>query len=78
MQSKMCDENVLEQMISMQRQKLLDCARKIIPFITSEDLLQPQDFPELETDPELRFEEGVLIGLQSALAAIRATSPRIY
>ena len=63
---------IVEQMIDGQRLKLLALARKTVPYITSEDLLQPQDFPELEADPEVRFEEGVLIGLQSALAALRA------
>jgi hypothetical protein len=34
--------------------------------------MQPNDFPELENHPFFRYEEGVLEGLQSALAGAKA------
>ncbi len=65
-------EVLLQEMIDGQQLKLLSAAQMKVPHITQEDILQPQDYPELEMDPEFRFEEGLLVGLQSALAAIRA------
>lgn len=61
----------IEEMIEVQKQKLLLLSRRIIPHLTPDDLLQPQDFPELEQNPEFRFEEGYLMGLESALCALR-------
>jgi len=65
-------EKVLEELISHQEKKLMNLARRLVPTLTSEDLLQPQDFPELEFHPEFRFEEGILMGLKSALHALLA------
>ena len=62
----------LEQMIESQRKKLFAIANRLIPHITADDLLQPQDYPELETNPEFRYEEGILAGLETALAALYA------
>jgi len=59
-------------MVVVQRNKLLDYARDIQPGLTFEDILQPQDYPDLDNDPEFRFEEGYLMGLESMLAACRA------
>ena len=64
----------LEQMIERQKEKLLTLSRRIIPHLTSDDILQPQDYPELEYNPEFRFEEGYLMGLESALCALRVIS----
>ncbi len=47
-------------------------ARRIVPHVTEEDLLQPNDFPALETNPHFRHEEGVLDGLQVAKMALLA------
>ena len=63
---------VLEEMIEMQKKGLLKLGRRVIPTLTPEDMLQPNDYPELDNHPEFRYEEGILAGLQSALAAIRA------
>lgn len=62
----------LELMIERQKEKLLTLSRRIIPHLTSDDILQPQDYPELEYNPEFRFEEGFLMGLESALFALRS------
>ncbi len=64
---------LLDELINGQKKKLLECGRRIIPYITPEDLLQPNDFPELELHPHFRYEEGILDGLQVAKAAILAS-----
>lgn len=63
---------LLEELIAAQRSKLLATARCIIPHVTEDDLLQPNDFPELELHPYFRYEEGILAGFQAARAAILA------
>lgn len=62
----------MEQMVNEQRKKLFAIARRFVPKITPEDLLQPQDYPELESHPEFRYEEGILAGLETALSALYA------
>lgn len=62
-------EEVFEALIQAQQEKLLKCAQCIIPHITADDLLQPNDFPALETHPYFRYEEGVLEGLLTARMA---------
>ncbi len=68
--SRMVQE--LERMREAQAKKLLSIAARIIPNISQEDLLQPQDYPVLEEHPEFRYEEGVLAGIESALALLYA------
>ena len=65
-------EVILKEAISLQKSKLIKYAESLIPNITEEDILQPNDFPELENHPYFRHEEGVLEGLLSALAAYSA------
>jgi hypothetical protein len=65
-------EQVFDQLVEGQREKLLKFARKIIPTFTTDDLLQPNDFPELENNPLFRYEEGVLEGLLTARMAYLA------
>lgn len=62
----------LEKMVDLERKKLLIFAKRILPQLTSDDILQPQDYPELEDSPEFRYREGVCIGLETALAAVYA------
>jgi hypothetical protein len=64
-------EQTLEEMAEGQRSALLKVARRLVPAMTPEDLLQPNDYPELENHPEFRYEEGVLAGILSALSALR-------
>lgn len=65
-------ERLFEEIIVMQREKLMRHGRRIVSTLTSEDLLQPNDYPELNLDPEFRYEEGVLSGMQSLQTAFRA------
>lgn len=65
-------EKLFNELIALQKQKLLICARELIPYITEDDLLQPNDFPLLENHPYFRYEEGVLEGLLTARMAYLA------
>lgn len=65
-------ESTLESMVEGQKKSLLKLGRRIIPTLTPEDMLQPNDYPELDHHPEFRYEEGILAGLQSAITALRA------
>ncbi len=63
-------ENLFEELIAAQRKKLLKYGQRIVPQVTEDDLLQPNDFPELENHPAFRYEEGVLEGLMTARMAL--------
>ncbi|MES2272640.1 MAG: hypothetical protein V4487_00410 [Chlamydiota bacterium] len=65
-------EKLLEELIEGQKKKVLTTALRIIPQVTEDDLLQPNDFPELEFHPHFRYEEGILDGLQVARTALLA------
>lgn len=65
-------EQLFDELVEGQRAKLFRCAVRIIPKVTPDDLLQPNDFPELETHPLFRYEEGVLEGLLTARMAYLA------
>ena len=54
---------VLDELIVQQKKQLLKTAKRIGPHVTEDDLLQPNDFPELEFHPHFRHEEGILDGL---------------
>lgn len=64
--------DLFDELVKQQREKLLKFAREIIPYITPDDILQPNDFPELENHPFFRYEEGVLEGLLTARMAFLA------
>ncbi len=63
---------IFDEMIRMQQEKVFACARKIVPYVTADDVLQPNDFPELENNPYFRYEEGVLEGMMTAQMAFFA------
>jgi len=67
----MLDE-LFDEMIGAQKEKMQSIAERILPHVTADDLLQPNDFPELENHPLFRYEEGVLEGLLSAYTAYLA------
>lgn len=62
-------ESLFDELISEQEKKVYACARRIIPHITPDDILQPNDFPALENNPHFRYEEGILEGLRTARMA---------
>lgn len=65
-------ESTIDEIALMHRKALLALGRRIIPTLTSEDILQPNDYPELDNHPEFRYEEGVLAGVQTIQMALRA------
>ena len=69
-------ERLLEQMIDQQRHKLLRLARTAVPHLGPDDVLSPHDFPELRACPGFDYEDGLLAGLLSAQAALRAEAAR--
>lgn len=64
---------ILDELIQGQKDRMLGYSRKYYSFITPDDLLQPNDFPFLENNPAFRYEEGILVGLQQAKAALYAS-----
>jgi hypothetical protein len=65
-------DNLIAELIKFQQTKLLQSGRQIIPNLTDDDLLQPNDFNQLEHHPLFRYEEGLLAGIQTVQMAIRA------
>jgi hypothetical protein len=65
---------LVQEIAAQQEACLLASGRRLIPHLTREDLLQPNDFPELEEHPHFRFEEGVLMGIRTVQTALRFKS----
>jgi hypothetical protein len=65
-------ESLIDELVEKNKEALLRLGREIVPTLTSEDVLQPNDYPELENNPYFRYEEGSLAGLQSVQIAIKA------
>lgn len=65
-------EKVFDEIIAYQEQRLLDLASTLVPYVTSDDIMQPFDFPELEESSLFRYEEGYLHGLKAARVAVFA------
>ena len=63
---------LLEQMIGQQEAKVLELGRKWVPFATSEDLRNAEDFKILKDKPIFHFEDGILAGLIAANTALKA------
>src|SRR5882672_9299480 len=64
-------EELVTELEDLQRRKVIDLARRLRPGLTLEDVRNPHDFPELG-DPDWQHADGVLTGIQSVLAAVRA------
>ncbi len=64
-------ETELERMISLQRQRCLELARRLVPGLTPDDLTQPHDFPALLQNWHWNYEDGVLAGLLAAQLTLR-------
>ena len=65
-------QEIFDTLIELQRKKIRQCVDSILPNLTEDDLLQPNDFPQLESNPIFRYNEGVLEGLMSAQMAYLA------
>ncbi len=66
----------IDEMVEKQKALLLELGRRIVPTLTSEDMLQPNDYLELEENPVFRYEEGILAGLLSAQIALKSLERR--
>ena len=64
--------SLLAEMIDAQEAKLLALARRLVPQLTPEDVLNPHDFPALVESAEFNYEDGILTGLRAADMALRA------
>lgn len=65
-------DQLLEEMISQQREKVYGVACEINPRLTRDDVLDAPGFPELASNPKFNYEDGILAGLISAQIALRA------
>ncbi len=65
-------DELLQELVQFHQDKLLQCGQRLIPHLTHEDLLQPNDYPELEFHPYFRYEEGTLAGIQTVQMALWA------
>jgi 8-oxo-dGTP pyrophosphatase MutT (NUDIX family) len=64
---------VLDAMEALQRTKVLELARRLVPHLTAEDLRNPHDFPGLD-DPDWHFEDGQLAGIEAVRFALRTAA----
>jgi hypothetical protein len=71
-------ERLYDKMIDQQRKKVLRLAREAVPYISPEDVMNPDDFPELKAHPTFEFEDGILAGLVSAQVALRAELKSLF
>lgn len=69
-------EALLEEMIAVQRERVLALGRRLAPELSPDDLLQPHDHPRLAGNPDFNFEDGVLAGYLAFRAAFRARRRR--
>ena len=65
-------DRLMLELIALQQKKVLELANKIHPGLSSEDIRNPHDFPDLIADSGWNFEDGILSGLKSAHMALRA------
>ena len=61
----------LTRLEELQAEKVIALARRLHPGVTSDDIKNPHDFPEL-SDPDWHYEDGQLSAYQTVLALLRA------
>jgi hypothetical protein len=66
-------ERELNALHKQQSDRAGNLARRIVPALTAEDVLNPDDYPQLLADSEFMFEHGAASGVMAAKIAIRAT-----
>lgn len=64
-------EALVVEIEQQQRHAVLQLGRRLRPGLTPEDIRSPHDHPEL-ADADWQYADGMLAGIQSVLAAIRA------
>jgi hypothetical protein len=63
---------ILDELVERQRRTVLQCARRLRPELTEEDLRNVQAFPDVCSDPRYQYEDGQLAGYVAARIALRA------
>ncbi len=64
-------ERNLEELGRGQLDRVAALAKRINSRLTPDDLLSPQDIPELADDPDFNYQDGMLTGIEAARAAVR-------
>ena len=64
-------EELVEEMVQQQTTKVQKVGNMLNPRVTREDILNPQDFPELKFDPQFNYEDGLLSGILAVQTAMR-------
>ncbi len=65
-------ERTLAALHEQQAAKAQKVAQRIRPDLTSEDLLNPDNFPEVVGNAEFMYEDGLAAGILAAKIALRA------
>lgn len=65
-------DRTLEEMVQLQRKKVMRLAQELGVRLTDEDILNPQDYPALLKSHRFNFEDGFLAGLLAVQMALRA------
>ena len=63
---------VVEELVTYQRRKVLELAQRIHPGLTEEDIRNIHDHPDVYADPIFQFEDGQLAGFVAARIALKA------
>jgi hypothetical protein len=66
-------EALLDSLHRHQCEKARKIASHHVPNVTSEDLLNPDNFPTIISDPHFMYEDGLAAGILSAKIAVRST-----
>lgn len=64
-------KQILDDLAKGQLERVAKLARRINSRLTPDDLMSPQDFPELANDPDFNYQDGVLAGIEAVRAALR-------
>lgn len=64
--------DAIEELITHQRKRVLEYAKRIRPGLTDEDLRNVHEFPEVYNDPGFQFEDGQLAGFVAAKIALKS------
>lgn len=71
-------EQILDNLLEHQRERTKKYANTIRPDLTTEDLLNPDNFPQIISDPNFMYEDGQVAGILSArLAVLRLLKEKI-
>ncbi|MBX7143385.1 MAG: hypothetical protein K1X79_02960 [Oligoflexia bacterium] len=65
-------ESVLDNVHQQQCRRAHVAAQRVRPELTTEDVLNPDNFPELIGNPDFMYEDGQAAGILAAKMAVRA------